>query len=446
MKSSFWRPLGTAFCAACLLGAASMPAQAANTISVQVDDKPVQFTDAAPLLRADRTYVPFRAIFEQMNAEVSWDGATQTVTAVRDARTVQFQIGKTAVSITENNATKTVQTDAAPFVEGGRTYVPVRFASEALGACVDWVQDTKTVLIVDAAKMAQDYALDYTYVDDYLNDMQYDRSASGNFTLNLKYQTAMGEIPVNMTGTLTGSMTPRASEFTGKVTTDTEAIQAAIEKNEGKDVLSNDMKTFIQSLGTADLHTIVSREDDMLYLSGANVMQLGAQQDGWAGVSLESVAGDLAGALLRGSANGSFADTVADMAQNLDLKSAPDATVATVRNFMELAKKLYGDDAWNAETAVKTLKVANGSTICNMTLDYGTQSNPKSAKIQISSTENAVKHQMNLTQDEKGYQLELHTSGANMVNFDFSMNMNTTQNSGAVNVRPSEAVTTLTLD
>ena len=36
--------------------------------------------------------------------------------------------------------------DAAPFIEGGRTYVPVRFLGESLGAEVDWVSNAQTGL------------------------------------------------------------------------------------------------------------------------------------------------------------------------------------------------------------------------------------------------------------------------------------------------------------
>ena len=42
---------------------------------------------------------------------------------------------------------KPVDTDVAPFVENDRTYVPVRFVAEALGAIVEWNDDTQTVTI-----------------------------------------------------------------------------------------------------------------------------------------------------------------------------------------------------------------------------------------------------------------------------------------------------------
>ena len=49
MQKKFFRPLGTLFCSALLLGALTVPAMAANDISVKVDDQPVSFTDASPI-------------------------------------------------------------------------------------------------------------------------------------------------------------------------------------------------------------------------------------------------------------------------------------------------------------------------------------------------------------------------------------------------------------
>lgn len=115
MQKKFFRPLGTLFCSALLLGALTVPAMAANDISVKVDDQAVSFTDASPLIRSDRTFVPFRAIFEQMGASVQWDGATKTVIATRNGREVRFQIGQTGVAITEAGDTRITPTDVAPF-------------------------------------------------------------------------------------------------------------------------------------------------------------------------------------------------------------------------------------------------------------------------------------------------------------------------------------------
>jgi len=44
-----------------------------------------------------------------------------------------------------------VNTDAAPFIENGRTYVPVRYLGDALGASVEWKGETRTVVLTKSS-------------------------------------------------------------------------------------------------------------------------------------------------------------------------------------------------------------------------------------------------------------------------------------------------------
>jgi hypothetical protein len=43
---------------------------------------------------------------------------------------------------------KTLTIDAPPVIKLGRTFVPLRFISEALGAIVSWDAGTRTVTVV----------------------------------------------------------------------------------------------------------------------------------------------------------------------------------------------------------------------------------------------------------------------------------------------------------
>ena len=49
--------------------------------------------EVAPLLEDGRTFLPMRAIFEALGADVQWNGATQTVTAKKGTMTLTMQIG-----------------------------------------------------------------------------------------------------------------------------------------------------------------------------------------------------------------------------------------------------------------------------------------------------------------------------------------------------------------
>ncbi|MBR2627665.1 MAG: copper amine oxidase N-terminal domain-containing protein, partial [Peptococcaceae bacterium] len=74
-------------------------------------------------------FVPFRALAEAFGATVAYDEATQAVTAELNGVTVVMTIG--SAEYTVNGEAKTA--DVAPFINGSRTMVPVRFAAEAFG-------------------------------------------------------------------------------------------------------------------------------------------------------------------------------------------------------------------------------------------------------------------------------------------------------------------------
>ncbi len=113
-------------------------------IRVLVDGKELAFTDAFPFIDQDRVLVPLRAIFEGVGATVQWDPATRTVIAGRGSRTVVLQIDNRMAYV----GTTPTLLDVPPRLVEGRTFVPLRFASEALGLQVQWDGDSRTVTIV----------------------------------------------------------------------------------------------------------------------------------------------------------------------------------------------------------------------------------------------------------------------------------------------------------
>ena len=99
--------------------------------------------DVAPIIRNDRTMLPVRYVAEALGAEILWDGATSTATLKTDFVTIKLVVG---VSVANVNG-QPVTLDAAPFIENSRTYMPVRFVAETLGATVAWDGATSTATI-----------------------------------------------------------------------------------------------------------------------------------------------------------------------------------------------------------------------------------------------------------------------------------------------------------
>ena len=103
-----------------------------------------KLNDVAPVIRNDRTMLPARFVAENLGATVEWDETGNgIVTITKDDVKIVIYIG-------EENAVvngETVKLDSPAFIENDRTYTPIRFISENLGATVDWDEETKEVII-----------------------------------------------------------------------------------------------------------------------------------------------------------------------------------------------------------------------------------------------------------------------------------------------------------
>ena len=130
-------------------------------VSVKLDGTILKF-DVQPQIINGRTMVPLRTIFEALGAEVGWDEATSTVTAVKPGYTVIATINNPVISV--NGQKKTM--DIAPMLIDSRTLVPARFVAEAFDCMVDWDEATYTVIIT-SAKTADYQCYPNSIVPDY---------------------------------------------------------------------------------------------------------------------------------------------------------------------------------------------------------------------------------------------------------------------------------------
>jgi iron complex transport system substrate-binding protein len=126
-----------------LLGqAAFAPAARAADISIVVDGNQLA-TDVSPYVQDDRVLVPFRALFEALGATVSWDAGNQVVTGTKEGREVRLTIGSRTAYVNG----KPVELDVPAAITGDRTFVPLRFVAESLGAEVGWDNASQTVRV-----------------------------------------------------------------------------------------------------------------------------------------------------------------------------------------------------------------------------------------------------------------------------------------------------------
>lgn len=106
-----------------------------GSTAVLVDDQAI-INDVAPVIRNDRTLVPIRVITEALGGQVAWNEAAKEVTLTVNGKEIKMTIGKVLEKY-----------GVAPVIIGGRTFVPVRFVADELGAVTTWDDATKTVTI-----------------------------------------------------------------------------------------------------------------------------------------------------------------------------------------------------------------------------------------------------------------------------------------------------------
>jgi len=119
--------------------------------------------DVAPLILNGRTFLPARSVTEPLGGDVLWDGVEKKVickleatnTSLEDGsenettyNTVEFWIGKPTARV--NGVEIQIDPDnpeVVPTIIDGRTMVPMRFLAESLGCEVEWIAETKEIIL-----------------------------------------------------------------------------------------------------------------------------------------------------------------------------------------------------------------------------------------------------------------------------------------------------------
>ncbi|MFC4598200.1 copper amine oxidase N-terminal domain-containing protein [Cohnella hongkongensis] len=87
-----------------------------------------------------RTLIPLRAVSESLGAAVEWSQSTFTATITKEDTEIILPIHSDSVTINGES----ILLDARARLEGGVTYVPLRFVAQTLGGAVSWEASTGT--------------------------------------------------------------------------------------------------------------------------------------------------------------------------------------------------------------------------------------------------------------------------------------------------------------
>ena len=123
----------------------SLTGFASDDIAVYIDNRPLYLEDR-PIIQTERTLASMRGFFEALGAVVGWEPDTRTAVGSRGGITVRVPIDSMAPTV--NGEVRTISVPAQ--IINGRTYIPLRFVSEALGDEVVWEGVTRSIWITTA--------------------------------------------------------------------------------------------------------------------------------------------------------------------------------------------------------------------------------------------------------------------------------------------------------
>jgi thiol-disulfide isomerase/thioredoxin len=140
-----------------------VPVLGANTeqlpLYILLNDSVVE-SDVSPYIDDNnRTMVPVKFISEALGALVEWDDATRTVTVIKGNDVMTLAIGSN--ELIKNG--EVIIMDSAAVIKESRTFVPVRYISEALALTVGWDEASRTVILNGETEIAEPSPVDYGY-------------------------------------------------------------------------------------------------------------------------------------------------------------------------------------------------------------------------------------------------------------------------------------------
>lgn len=98
---------------------------------------------SAPYIKEGKTFVPLRVISEAFGAKVEWLSDVKGIVIEFMDKKIEMQVGSKRAIVNG----KVIELDTPPEVKDGVTFVPLRFIADMLGAEVEWIAETREIII-----------------------------------------------------------------------------------------------------------------------------------------------------------------------------------------------------------------------------------------------------------------------------------------------------------
>ena len=412
------RPILCGGVLAALLCTPSLAAEQGD-FSLLVNGEPVAFTDAAPVLKDGRSFLPMAATFEALGfpaEDMTWNSATQTASASKDGTTISLTIGKKAIQVTQAGAAAgvSIETDTAPYIDAAtsRTYIPVGLVADALGYRVAWDGTTSTVIIDDVNAILAENTETYELMDQYLDYAR--KYSQGNYQVEGSYllTSAPGEMEsgAEIINTIGGDYNLISSQT---------AMQFAMDMSIGGTIMGAPIAPTDMNLDMrADLDTgmlyLYFQSEDLEQLMNNNVQVNGESvefqiPDQWYSLDMKAVYDEAYGpgfyeeliALSAASQEAAFAQTLEELLKSDTLILT---STATTSDYLEALNQLLGDSHFqkSGSTYTSTLE-QDGVTLLFHLYTSGGQVNGYGMEMTTADPE----AQMTMTMEMKGDDMSL---------------------------------------
>ena len=271
-------------------------------LGVMLNGEYISFSDAVPESVDGRIMVPYRALMEALGGDVAYDAATGTVSCILGGTTLSLKLGEDTLTIDENGTVSTLEMDCAAYAKDGRTYVPVRFISQAFGYDVFWDPGFETAVLVDGEALAARIDGQFTILNRVLNVLTPDPEQARRATAAVQadvtlFDSIAGDRSYHADGTLSGVV--QGGNAQGEISLDLSALGELIdlealwaadpyyEITEEERALAGQL---LDSLGNLSLEYIENAETKTFYVRAP---LLGLIDESWADAWLTIPADDM---------------------------------------------------------------------------------------------------------------------------------------------------------
>ena len=326
-------------------------------IGVMLNGEYVRFPDAIPEVTGGRTMVPVRPIVEALGGQAEMtDG--KVICQAGGVR-LTFTPGSSEV-LTEYTGGELpgdgqmFPMDCAPYIKGGRTYVPVRFLGEILGYRVSWDSDFETAVLTDLEALAAEIDGRFTILNRMLAVQSYTMEEGKSLRGTVK-----GDLTFTAFDTLNGNTTYTAA-LTGNELFNTQAVNGSyaltlsdnladelVKLLAGQGLPEEEVEELRAALRKLELDYIITRKG-LAWVSSPLLNQAGGGEDIWLGLAADPQVMEAVFAQLGQTA------TVSE--QYLATYEDSALSWAAAMDYADAMEELLGDKCFTTTDGVSTLR------------------------------------------------------------------------------------------